>query len=173
MDNIEEIKVGENTVSIFHDDFPLNPRIDYDNLGTMTYNPRSREAFGEKAMEGEEVDAIFNNEHDYIALPVYAYVHSGATLNTTGFSCPWDSGQSGIIYVSRAKVREEFSVKRISPKLKEKVEGILRAEVETFSKYIGGEVYAFTVKNKEDEVIESCGGFFDLEDCKSEAKACA
>lgn len=172
MSNIEEIKVGENTVSIFHDDFPESPR-EWDNLGTITYNPRSREVFGEKAMEGEEVDAIINNEHDYIALPVYAYVHSGAVLNTTGFSCPWDSGQSGIIYVSKKKVREEFSVKRISPKLKEKVKEILRAEIETFSKYIGGEVYGFTVTNKEGEIIDSVGGFFDLEDCKGEAKECA
>jgi hypothetical protein len=172
MSNIEEIKVGENTVSIFHEQYPESPR-EWDNLGTITYNPRSRHVFGDKGMEGEEVDAIINNEHDYIALPVYAYVHSGVVLNTTGFSCPWDSGQSGIIYVSREKIRKEWGVKRISPKLKALVEKNLVGEIETFSKYLAGEVYGFTVADKEGDIIESCGGFYDLEDCKGEAKECA
>ena len=34
----------------------------------------------------------------YLMLPLYLYDHSGITMNTTGFSCPWDSGQVGWIY---------------------------------------------------------------------------
>jgi len=75
MDNIEEIKVADKVISIYHDDFLMNPRTEWDNLGTITHNPRSREVFGEEAMEGEKVDAIYANDHDYIALKVFAYSH--------------------------------------------------------------------------------------------------
>ena len=109
--SIEEIKVGKLKVEIEYDNDPENPRTEWDNLGTITCSPRSREYLGEKNMDVEEMEEIFNNKKEYISLPVYAYIHSGTCLNTTGFSCPWDSGQSGIIYVSHAKIREEFGVK--------------------------------------------------------------
>lgn len=34
-------------------------------------------------------------------MPVYAYVHSGVTISTSGFSCPWDSGQFGYAYITK------------------------------------------------------------------------
>ncbi len=40
-------------------------------------------------------------------------------MNTTGFSCPWDSGQVGWVFVSKKKVREEYGVKRITESLVE------------------------------------------------------
>lgn len=36
-------------------------------------------------------------ESNYFALPLYLYDHSGITMNTAGFSCPWDSGMVGAI----------------------------------------------------------------------------
>ena len=67
----------------------------------------------------DKADFYFYN--DNVVLPVYMYDHSGITINTTGFSCPWDSGMVGIIYVSKEKIREKFNIKRISSKLIEKV----------------------------------------------------
>jgi hypothetical protein len=62
-------------------------------------------------------------------------------MNTTGFSCPWDSGQVGWTFVSKKKVREEYGVKRISQELIEKVTEVLVGEVKTFDMYLTGELY--------------------------------
>ena len=39
-------------------------------------------------------------------LPLYLFDHSGITLSTTPFSCPWDSGQVGVIYVHIDDLKE-------------------------------------------------------------------
>ncbi len=76
-----------------------------------------------------------------VILPLYLYDHSGITMNTTGFSCPWDSGQVGWVFVSKKKVREEYGVKRITESLVEKVTEILKGEVKTYDMYLTGELY--------------------------------
>ena len=171
--SIEEIKVGKNTIKIEIDSEPQNPRTDWEPFGTITTKKGGRYYLGEKPMDAEDMERIYNNKKEYISLPVYAYIHSGTCLNTTGFSCPWDSGQSGIIYISKDKVRKEFRVKRISLKLFNRIEEILRGEVETFSQYLGGEVYGFIIEDLEGEILDSCWGFYELENCKSEAVSMA
>ncbi|SHF15500.1 hypothetical protein SAMN02745133_01946 [Desulforamulus putei DSM 12395] len=57
-----------------------------------------------KAIDDEILAVI---EQKFIILPLYLYDHSGITMNTTGFSCPWDSGQVGWIYCSKERFRKE------------------------------------------------------------------
>lgn len=64
-----------------------------------------REAILEQ-MQWQELKALADETH--CILPVYMYDHSGLTINTTGFSCPWDSGLLGWIYASHDKIKEEF-----------------------------------------------------------------
>lgn len=95
-----------------------------------------------------------------ISLPLYLYDHSGITMNTTGFSCRWDSGMVGIIYITREKILKEFSRKVLTKSLREKVLASLKIEVETYDHHLTGAVYGFSTKDAEGEVIDSCGGFF-------------
>ena len=85
--------------------------------------------------------------------------HSGITIRTTPFECRWDSGQIGYIIASRKKIREEFSVKRISKKLIAKVTALLEGEVKVYDQYVTGDVYGFKmfVDGKE---TDACCGFF-------------
>lgn len=117
-----------------------------------------------------------------IVLPLYLYDHGGITMNCGGFSCPWDSGQVGYIYVSRDKAREEWGT---SPKPDEMTdeefwEHRLRQEVETYSHYLEGDVYGFVLEKArgytqltryedgeeeegeglEWEEVDSCWGFY-------------
>ena len=45
-------------------------------------------------------------------------------------------------------------------------EKIIKAEIETYNKWINGEVYVFTLYDDKGEVEESCGGFYAIEDIR-------
>jgi len=122
---------------------------------------------------------------DYFSLPVYHYTHSGTVINTTGFSCPWDSGLCGEIYVSLADAIDNFrdALSKHNPKglpfswdsvvsidehgdvtLGMEMSRILNGEVSTYSDYLSGNVYGFqSYEENEDgswEETGSCWGFY-------------
>ena len=86
-------------------------------------------------------NSITKEEDVAVILPLYLYDHSGITMNTTGFSCNWDSGQVGWTFVSKKKVREEYGVKKITQSLIDKVTEVLVGEVRTYDMYLTGELY--------------------------------
>jgi len=167
MEALETIQHNNHTIEIHYDHDPESPR-EWDNLGTMLCLHGRYNLGDDHKYAGEEIEEIYNSP-DNIALPLYLYDHSGITMNTVGFSCPWDSGQLGIIFVSREKVRKEFNVKRISKKLQDKVIKSLRSEVSTYDDYLTGQVYGFIIKNENDEELDSCWGFFGLDYVRKEA----
>lgn len=109
-----------------------------------------------------------------VVLPLYLYDHSGITMNTSGFSCPWDSGQVGYIYATRQVILDEFGKKRLTKKLKEDAERILRDEVAAYDNFLTGNIHRYSVevirhfvaceccgKEGQETVYEdSCGGFY-------------
>ena len=169
-------------IRIEQDDCPESPR-EWDNLGTMVCF-HGRYNLGDKStLNQEEVQDIYRNDKEYISLPLYLYDHSGLTMNTTGFSCPWDSGQVGVIFVSRAKVRSEYGVKRISKAIEEKVIRCLKGEVENYDMYLRGDIWGYIIEEdvtytSEEgktivvpEEVDSCWGFYGYDECEAEAKA--
>ena len=103
-------------------------------------------------------------------LPLYLDDHSGITINTTGFSCPWDSGQLGFIYVTKADVRKEWGKQRISKKLEQLIYKNLRAEVEVYDQYLTGDVWGYVIEDRHGEVLDSCWGFYGYDYCEQEVK---
>ena len=152
-------------LEIFDDLNPCSPR-EFDNLGTMVCFHRRYNLGDETELKSSDFSSweelenyLYKEENALIAIPVFMYDHSGLWINTTGFSCPWDSGQVGYIYVSKEKVRREYSCKRISKKLKEMIREILCSEVDLYNDYLSGNVYGFTLTDKEnaEEIDSSCG----------------
>jgi hypothetical protein len=143
---------------IFYDTDPQSPR-DWDNLGTIVAWHR-RYKLGDEQPKEDPKEYRSKLPKDVILLPVYLYDHSGITINTTGFSCPWDSGQVGFIYVTRERIRQEYSCKRISKKRLESVKRHLDAEIETYDTYLRGEVYGYVREGKDYSEVDSCWGFF-------------
>lgn len=94
----------------------------------------------------------------YIMLPLYLYDHSGLTMNTTGFSCQWDSGQVGWIYASKEDALKEFGGKSFTASTRQKAEARLRSEVEVYDTYLSGECYGYELY-KNGELEDSCWGF--------------
>jgi hypothetical protein len=216
------------------DDYPENPRDDWECVGTLyTWHRNYRlggkddfnnqtpiynrniwcfDEFNELAnlkelkgyhsydgniyFEDEELtheqETFFNQtvnswiENNVCILPVFMYDHSGITISTGPFSCPWDSGQVGIIYVTK-ETCEKQQIKF------EDAEIILKGEIKVLYQYLTGDVWGYTIYSTEDpdeeyeniynEIVtheddlpddrnheDSCGGFFGYEYCKDTAK---
>jgi hypothetical protein len=170
---MEPVQVIEHlgyTIKVFTDEDPTNPRKDFDHLGKILY-VSSRYELGDEQKDTDTIQEIAER-NDVIALPVYAYIHSGVVLGTSEFSCRWDSGQSGIIYCEVEDAKKEY------PNLEDAefdkvVRERLKAEVEEFSKYLSGEVYGFVITEPTGIQEHSCWGFYSLDDCIADAKAFA
>ena len=190
MTNITAERIGDYIVKVVVDEDPVNPRDDC-NLGKM-FCAHRRYALGDgtfdKADHNGRVHTSWSEVRDFlmrefdtaVILPLYLYDHSGITISTAPFHCPWDSGQVGFILATKEEVREEFGVKRISAKLREKVADILRYEVSAYDSYIGGSYCGYAIYKvsvcdhgeEHTEFIDSCFGYDDsdiaLEDGKAE-----
>lgn len=172
--------IGRYKVKVLQDSDPESPR-SWDNLGKMVcfhnrYDLGDKHEYKSKDYSGwEQMErSITRKENVCVILPLYLYDHSGITMSTGSFNDRWDSGQVGFIYVSKEDVRKEYNVKRITKELREKVTKILESEVETYDKYLTGEVYGFEVwklgkkSGKEKKMVDSCWGFYDEEECLNE-----
>lgn len=170
----ETFDLSNNKLEIMLDNDTETPR-EWDNLATMVFlgkhshlgdkhdfrvnsNYDSREDFMERG--AKEVMKHFDAA---IVKPVHLYSHSGTSISTSysyPFNCRWDSGTVGFAVVTKAAIRKEYGVKRITKALLEKADKILEGEVETLNQWISGEIYSFTLEDKEGNHIDSCGGFY-------------
>jgi len=174
--------IGRYMIKVVQDSDPQSPR-EWDNLGTMVcfhnrYDLGDKHNYNSDDYSGwdEMKRAIIKNENVGVILPLYLYDHSGITMNTTGFNCRWDSGQVGFIYISKKKMLEEYGGKYVTKKLKERVEKYLVAEVETYDKFLTGEVYGVKVwklkKNgKKKKEIHACWGFYDEDEAMKDGES--
>lgn len=149
------------TIKIKQDFDPLNPRKEWDNLGTIVYWYNRYElgdVDGSKEYgDGDDFLQAMQQDKDAVMLPVYMYDHSGQTISTTPFSCQWDGGQIGWIYASSETIKKEWG--EVTDETKEKAKNCLKAEIECFDNYITGNVYGYVVEDSNGECIESCCGY--------------
>lgn len=152
-------------LEIHIDECPESPR-KWDNLGAMVcwhsrYILGDKHDFSSPQEFREEVDG-----RSAILVPLYLLDHSGLTIRTdpTMFqACDpagWDWQQIGFIYASHEKIRNEYGVKRVTKAVREKVIGVLEAEVATYDQYLRGEVYGYVLRDKKSGEEDSCWGFF-------------
>lgn len=156
-----------NSIQLYRDQYPDSPR-DWDNIGTMIafhgrYNLGDDHDFNHRDYSGwdEMEDAILKRYgKDAVILPLYLYDHGGITMNTTGFHCPWDSGQVGFIVAPVPIIRAAFGVKRVTAKVRKQAIDSLKAEVEVYDYYLRGEVYGYTLSDADGNTVESVSGFY-------------
>lgn len=180
-----EKRIGNYLIEIKQDLSPSNPREDFDNLGKMIcfhnrYSLGDKHDYNSDDYSGwdEQLKVISKNEDVCVILPIFMYEHSGITIKTTPFGCPYDSGQVGWIFISKKKVRKEYSVKRINKKLKERITEYLIGEVKTYDQYLTGDIYGYEISkitkcdlgHEHTEELDSCWGFFGESECMKEAE---
>lgn len=179
------VEIDDRKLTIYYDNHPESPR-EWDNLGTIAafhrnydlgeiqtiprlfceldHSKWSEEKYSD-LLYSEDLDAILKemDKQGFIYLPVYMYEHSGITIATSPFSCRWDSGLLGIIFVSRETILKEFGWKRITKERRERIVNRLESEIKTYDQYLTGEVFGFQV-TKAGEEVDSCWGFYHLKD---------
>jgi len=185
------IEYRGHTIQIEYDDSPQNPRC-WDHAGKMIcwhsrYNlgdehsfDSPEEFFRELACKIEPslydiLPAIDNGETEgnsdtliekaldkAVVLELYLYDHGGITMSCSPFSCPWDSGQVGFIYLTPKEIKEEWG--DLSKESYEKAKKYLEGEVEVYDLFLTGQVYGYVIGE------DSCWGFYGEDDCIEEAK---
>lgn len=102
----------------------------------------------------EETTECRVREDVAIILPLYLYDHGGITISHGRFSCPWDSGQVGLHYMTKEAVQREWDGDL------EKAKKYMEGELETYDHYLRGNVWGFYIETEDGEYLDSCGGFF-------------
>lgn len=91
--------------------------------------------------------------------PVYKYEH-GNVIYRRGTAQGFDYSNSGFYIVTD-------KTQAIVGTPKDRFDKVIDGELETYTKWVNGEVYRFTLYNDKGEIEDSCGGFYDIEDIKS------
>jgi hypothetical protein len=154
------------------DDMADFPR-EWDNLGSFTCFPHRKYRMGDdQSLTEEDLKDLQKKakKGEIILLPVYMYDHSGVSYSTTPFSCSWDSGLIGVIYVTREKACEAFKVSRMSKKVRECVLSALKGEIEAYDQWASGGVLQYSLE-REGMETEYCGGFYSIEDIFGEIES--
>lgn len=105
----------------------------------------------------------------FILLPLYLYDHSGITISTSPFNCPWDSGQVGWIYCTPKRLQEEFG--DITETNMKQANRLIEEEIKAYDAYLRGECYGYCLYLGMRE-IDSCWGFLGaIENIKNDLRA--
>lgn len=163
-----KIQIEHLTLKIIQDSDPLNPRKEFDHFGRMVCSHR-RYNLGDETLDGEAIRELAEDA-DNVCLPLFLYDHSGLTMNTRGFSCPWDSGCVGIIYANKAAIVKEFGE---GSEAIEKAKACLEAEVKEYDQYLTGDVWGYVIEDESGTHLDSCWGFYGHEYAEEEGRAAA
>lgn len=185
MDRVcKEIKNGHKIARIYYDHLADSPR-EWENLGIIAY-AHGRYILGDEKIDdaidwlesklGIEPAGVYTDERleeleadffdKFVALPLYLFDHGGITISTTPFSCPWDSGKVGYIYVDDDRLKSEYG--KVTDDVRERALGVLRSEVKVFDDYLRGLVFGFRIVEEDhdwkgdwfEEELDSCWGFY-------------
>ncbi len=129
----------------------------YDHLYNLEEDLLKSDDVMEKVLEVLESRYVFKN--------IYMYDHSGITINTSGFGCRWDSGQVGIVFVSKEDIAKEFGK---DADIEKKASEVIESEIKVYDQYISGDIWYYTIDAEDFE--SSLGWIYGYDNCIQEAK---
>ena len=167
-------------LEVKQDNSPESPR-EWDNITTMIcfhkkYDLGDKHDYKSSDFEGwEEMKEQIETDYKVLMIkPLYMYDHSGITISTSPFGCQWDSGQIGWIFIEEKQW--ELIMGEDMDRSEDRLDRIIESDVETYDKFIMGEVYGYELYEIETcnlgcehkKLVESCWSFYDEEDCREE-----
>ena len=162
-------------INIKDDPDPSDPRTEFANITNMFCchkryklgDERVSDAYSRGSYNSwDEMEAdIIKQEKVAVILPLYLYDHSGITIRTTPFSCRWDSGQIGFVWITKEQAKKDLGIKYFTKKALQKVTEAIKAEVSLYDDFLTGNVYGYEIVKPDntDNVLESCWGYYGYE----------
>lgn len=164
-------------LEIYYDNDNSSPRED-SNLGywiTCDRNSKSPDQYpeleqiikstGDEANNQEHhikmIKKQFEDESGYKVLTIYPivkYEHSSVTYSL-GSRHGFDYSNNGF-YIITDKTQKELGVKS------KDFEKVIKQELDVYNQWVNGEVYGYTLYDDQGNIVDSCGGFYDLDDIK-------
>ena len=160
----------DRTLIVTYDDCAESPR-EWDNLTKMLFFGKHKHLGDKHNINADdyngwnELEEAIKKEYDVVMIKkVYAYIHSGMTISTQSFSCPWDSGVLGFVIITKADLRKEYNWKVLTQKrineVYNRLDNIMDGEVKVLDYYVSGDVYGFRIEDKNGDIEDSCHGFY-------------
>ena len=164
MDAIQEHEYRGFIIKIHYDELYHSPRDEFERMGKMVcFHSRYNLGDNHEYSSYDELMEYLNEDTGSQWLPLFLFDHSGLAMSTTGFSCPWDSGQVGVIYMTRDEIEKEYPKKEY-PDQVDRAKNYMKSEVKTYDDFLRGNVYGYTIEpkdtNKNIECDDSCWGFY-------------
>lgn len=153
------------TLELHNDDDPINPRDDSSSVfvgGEVRHpgNIDKGECF-EEYVKNYCKEILGCGIDDIIWATVYKYSHSGVSYSLKPFSCPWDSGVTGFIYRTKADIRKEYDIKRITKKVIKQVNQELEYDISDYNSFVSGSYYGISVSGNDGCLETSLWGIQD------------
>jgi hypothetical protein len=147
------------TLSIVQDEEPLNPCLDFDNLGKMIYfHQRYNLGDGHNLDHSDftgwdDLEEYPTKAHNaVIILPLFLYDHSGITLQTTLLNAAPGNPK---VLTKAAKVWAAQC---------------LFSEVQRYDPYLTCDVWVYVIEASDRNEVKSCWGFYGERYCKAEGE---
>lgn len=132
--------------------------------------------------------SLLEDTGEVVMLPISMYEHSGISLwlgSKWGHpDAQWDCSSIGFAYVEKATAEKEMPQRKLTDEQKgdwkKWAYAMMEGEMETYNKYVSGEVYGYMIEDEEGEEASNvhlcgCWGYYDkdclLEDAKSDIDA--
>lgn len=191
MDSIHDESYKGFTIKIYPDDSAENPRQMFDHLGTITMcniPHRSIDLTEKHAVTLEEprgtVSDLKPGYFQYrclrffndvaLALPLW-YSSRGIAADDYPLSSKDNDDPAGFIYVTKTKMREEYGNLAETPEALDQARICLVGEIEELAAYLSGECYGYQITREDidegDPIIDSCWGYYGLDDAISAARS--
>lgn len=163
-------QVGNYTINVEYDTCAESPRV-WDDLSTIFsnhkyYNP-----------DGHDIDE-FQTLEGFVALNVWMFEHSSCHFMTNeldeenafgnGLYARFDSGWFGVIAMPIEKAKKEWG-----ENWEKMAKQYMKGCIEEYDAYANGQVYVYEIIAKNGEIVDSRGGYYDVDEAMAEAVAIA
>lgn len=166
---IKTIERNGLTLEVHYDAFPIDPR-EYDAVGQLALKHPRYYLANETDIHIDSIDniqqlfdEIRRRYNVRMITGVQLYDHGGVELTLCSpddYIGNWDTVMAGIMFID-----SDNDVIKDNPEYTdEELRQILKDQLKWYSQYLNGEVYSYIVKDSDDNVIDSCAGFFDMDE---------
>ena len=90
-----------------------------------------------------------------VAFPILSYEHTDITYYLGDSIDRWDGSFVGFAWQTKEELYKTYKCKRLSSKIREKIKGIVKSELETYTLYCNDEVYRFELYDRNGDMLES------------------